>query len=783
MRRSLRKELLIGKGESKKGILQMGLENIFQWNKSSKEDKFSIRLSSSIVCCSRAVDLLRSTKEDAKYSKDIKETKDLIEMKINDKYDVKRVLKIIAGEIIRADPELGAEDIENIGHFLISIRLYRESEKKGVYSQVDLVKLAGSECTNSNSPIVNQFVIGSFNALSNELLAISSYRSGERKHFILLPMLERTLNFCSRVLVVVCADTSSEQFKESLGALNFISQVRKSILSKKCEHSVQEINTEHSVNIKELKTQTKSISKKNTEKGSTIKEKSNSNEFLKTTAEVTNVINEEEKELNVNNKMDNEIKVSKQKCKKDVKELIERVDSLERELMNSGDQKKMLSELHDKNISLLKNENEANTARYENRIAELIDTIREKEKEIAEAKKLGDKIKDKERQSESLKEQEKVRIESENNMKQLMDDKLKKAIEHIDTKHMQEVTKLQAEFKESEENLKEDIKRLKAKLKEEKSINEALQGKLNNSKKEIDSIKEHIEVQVASSSKELAQEKIRHEAELAAKGQEIRSMKETNSELKNKLERQNIKIHSFESEINKLVQSKQDLNKKISEYEIELEEMKKKHVKSKEHIQNLKEELNSKTIEIENIKKAFKEAINEKERSTKYLLEEKDTLLQNVREKYEKMKAENEELKVNSARLLKKIAEQGGQIEELQVQIEIYAKESKQDLSLIENKYEVMDSELKQLTERRLELTQQERKYRKNITELEQTNKELLDKYTEAREKKRKYKTKLVEAERKLKGLELKKLVLDTNPLKENIKSQPIVMSYYNNRI
>eukprot|EP00826_Nyctotherus_ovalis_P053540 TRINITY_DN6978_c0_g1_i2.p1 TRINITY_DN6978_c0_g1~~TRINITY_DN6978_c0_g1_i2.p1 ORF type:complete len:183 (+),score=66.55 TRINITY_DN6978_c0_g1_i2:101-649(+) len=179
-------------------------------------------------------------------------------------------------------------------------------------------------------------------------------------------------------------------------------------------------------------------------------------------------------------------------------------------------------------------------------------------------------------------------------------------------------------------------------------------------------------------------------------------------------------------------------------------------------------------IQMEKLKKDCNDAINEKERSTRCLLEEKEIILKNVREKYERIKAENEELKVNGARLIRRVSEQETQIEDLQVQLEVYIRESKRDLSLMENQYDAMDSELKQLTGRRTELTQQERRCRKTVAELEEKNKELLEKYMKARRKKRKYKTKLMETERKLKGLELQ-LVLNTNPSKENTKPQQIV--------
>eukprot|EP01022_Parablepharisma_sp_SALTPOND_P013539 TRINITY_DN18196_c0_g2_i1.p2 TRINITY_DN18196_c0_g2~~TRINITY_DN18196_c0_g2_i1.p2 ORF type:complete len:1026 (-),score=157.92 TRINITY_DN18196_c0_g2_i1:246-3323(-) len=221
----------------------MGIEDIIRWNESIEEDeKLIIHLSASLIYCSRVVDLLRSTKEDTKYSRSIIESQDLVEIAIKDEYDVKKLLKIILKEIQRAEPELGASMLEEAAHVVFSVKLYkRRTTGLENFAQVDLVKLSGSEYA-SNSKLadsaVHQFAVSSFNSLSAELLSVGLCRAGHKRSqsSALVPLLSRTLSPYSKILLIVCVEEGSEQ---SLPALKFVSQIRECIYNKKLKKSAR----------------------------------------------------------------------------------------------------------------------------------------------------------------------------------------------------------------------------------------------------------------------------------------------------------------------------------------------------------------------------------------------------------------------------------------------------------------------------------------------------------------------------------------------------------------
>ncbi len=241
--RDTRRELLVGRGELKKGLLQLGVEEMIRESAEVEGDtQWEICFAASLIYCGKVVDLLRSLWDDSQYTKvAISEKADFVEIVVKDEYDLKKLLKVVLKEMQRAEPELGATTpLEDSAHVIHSVKVYRRTpEGLAAVSQIDVVRLCGSEQAGNgrSSPgeSVKQFATASFNALSNELLTSALCRSGYRRRQSYSPLtqaMSKTLSPYARILFLVCVDDRAESVDQSLPALKFANRIRECICKK-----------------------------------------------------------------------------------------------------------------------------------------------------------------------------------------------------------------------------------------------------------------------------------------------------------------------------------------------------------------------------------------------------------------------------------------------------------------------------------------------------------------------------------------------------------------------
>jgi len=880
--KDMRKEILIGKGELKRGVLQMGIEDILKWNLDILEtDKITLRFSAVLIYCSRIIDLLRATTEDVNYKKLASDSpksgspqkqQELIEIDIRDEFDLKKLLKIIQKEIMRAEPELGATQLEDCSHIIYTVRLYRKnmSGKLESFSQIDLVKLTGSEYANSGSKTspMRQFAVNSLNSLSSEILLAALCRPKKSSQSSLTSLLNHTLNQYSKILFVTCVDDNINSLEMSLPALKFSSRIRECIFQKQMQKSSimalssQRNNKSELLSLEkipmmaseepreqndfinkqtELDLDTKRTNEWLDKKASEInalmgtikmcledqneetnlllqKKHAELLEAKKDLARVKEVVNassakkgKENGSLGILGTKIERLQASVEKYDKDIAGVITRIESLEKNIVDTKMSEKQkleeeISILKERNVVLeneikekegimkeaedqilqMKTENEKITADFndelKNKENEHVEAIQKVEAELQNVQdqlkltevKLTERLKNEQDEFEKYRNNAQSEIEGQ---KQEIEN-LKQQNAENEKKWAMKYESLQADYAKYQQSSLENLKKIKLQLESEQENSEKLRYDLKISKQELTGTKEDLEILRTDLNKKILAERdknVEYEEKLRNNEQNLIKSNEENEIIKEHLTELKGRIVELETNLEENQKNKETLEKKLAETQADMENLQKDNTKNKDQIKNLQDEIDEKVKQMSTIQKELNETVQAKEQqSVEYqgIIQEKHGAVKNEQEKYEKIVKENEKLKSDNMYLMNKTSQQKEEIEQLKSQVEQSTLVNEKELSEIETKYEAITGEMKRLLSTQNEHVEKEKKYKKLTEEMEQKFKEVVEKCEKMKKQKSKYKNKLENAEKRIKELEFE-LALEVKTARSQIYAEP----------